>query len=92
MTEELLPQARIRVGLLRRGPLGLYLLQTLQPLVERLEPRIWWKLRNLVGFVLSHASPLCVAPARTYGGQARDENMAESDTAKAPPLYERDGG
>jgi hypothetical protein len=72
-----------------RGPFGLRLLQPVEPLIERFEPRVWWKLRDLVGIVLSHVSPLCVAPAETLGGQARTRNMAESGTAKAPPLYER---
>ena len=40
---------------------------TIEPLIERFEPCVWWKLRNLADFVLCHASPLCVAPAEIQG-------------------------
>jgi hypothetical protein len=76
------------IGLALRRPLRLRLLQAVDPLIERFEPRVWWKLRDLVGFVLGHVSPLCVAPAENHWGRARTKNMAESGTAKAPPLYE----
>jgi hypothetical protein len=33
----------------------------MKPLVERIEPSVWWKLRVLAVLVLSHVSPLCVA-------------------------------
>ena len=49
------------------GPLRLRLLQPVEPLIERFEPRVWWKLRDLVDLVLSHVSPLCVAPAEIHG-------------------------
>ena len=88
LPEELLPEPRRRVRLRSLGPLRFRLLQTLEPLIERFEPRVWWKLRDLAGFVLCHASPLCVAPAGNGAGKAR--NMAVNDPAKAPPLYEPD--
>src|SRR6476619_6329509 len=72
MPEELLPEPVARVRLSPLGPLRFRLLQTIEPLIERFEPCVWWKLRNLVGFVLSHASPLCVAPAE-FQGPDRDE-------------------
>src|SRR5215208_611238 len=47
MTEELLPELVARVRLRSAGPLGFRLLQTIEPQVQRFEPRVWWKLRNL---------------------------------------------
>ena len=63
MPKELLPEPSVRILHLHMGPLRFRLLQTLEPLIERFEPCVWWKLRNLAGLVLCHASPLCVAPA-----------------------------
>ena len=88
MTEELLPEPIARVRLSPAGPLRFRLLQTVEPLIERFEPGVWRKLRDLVGFVLGHVSPLCVAPAENHWGRARTRNMAESGTAKARLLYE----
>jgi hypothetical protein len=85
MTEELLPKPVTRVRLRSCGPLRLRLLQALEPLFERFEPCVWWKLRNLGVFVLCHVSPLCVAPAgKREADKAR--NMAVNGPAKAPPL------
>ena len=69
-------------------PLGFRLLQAVEPLIEQFEPCVWWKLWDLAAIVFSHVSPLCVAPAENSWGQPGTKNMAESDTAKAPPLYE----
>ena len=86
MTEGLLRDPGPRARLRHSGPLCLRLLQTVEPLIERFEPRVWWKLRDLVGFVLCHASP-CASPLLENGpGKAR--NMAVNDPAKAPLLYE----
>src|SRR3954463_9330577 len=52
LAEELLPELIARIGLRSFGPLGSRLLQPVEPLIERFEPCVWWKLRNLVGFVL----------------------------------------
>jgi hypothetical protein len=87
MTESLLRDPGPRARLTNSGPFRFRLLQTLEPLIERSEPRVWWKLRDLVGFVLCHASP-CASPLKEFKGQAGTRNMAESDTAKARPLYE----
>ena len=78
------------IGLALRSPPRFRLLQAVEPLVELSQTRVWWKLRDLVSFVLSHASPLCVAPAETHGARQGTRNMAESDTAKARTLYEAD--
>jgi hypothetical protein len=88
MAEGLLRDPGPRARLLHSGPFRFRLLQAIEPLIERFEPCVWWKLRNLFGFVLCHASLLCVAPAEIQrpGGT---RNMAESDTAKARTLYER---
>src|SRR5207237_1604777 len=66
MAQYELPGLVARIGLALRSPLRLRLLQAIEPLIERFEPCVWWKLRNLVGFVLCHASPLCVAPAESH--------------------------
>src|SRR5215208_522088 len=71
MPEELLPEPIARVRLRSCGPLRFRLLKAPEPLIERFEPCVWWKLRNLVGFVLCHASPLCVAPRGIQGASAR---------------------
>src|SRR5437763_4435449 len=42
-------------------PLRLLLLQPVEPLIERTQPRIWRKLRDPAVLVLCHASSLCVA-------------------------------
>ncbi len=88
MAESLLRDPGTRVGLPNFGPLSFRLLQALEPLIERFEPCVWWKLRNLAGFVLCHVSSLCVAPLAKLRARLGTRNMAESDTAKAPPLYE----
>ena len=88
MTESCCAIRIARARLPHFGPLRFRLLQTVEPLIEQFEPCVWWKLRNLAGFVLCHASPLCVAPAEILGPDGT-RNMAEIDTAKAPPLYER---
>src|SRR5690242_9335011 len=81
MTEELLPEPVARVRLRPCGPLGFRLLQTLEPLVERFEPGIWWKLRDLAGIVLCHVTPLCVA----RGGNPWARRVRETWRKAAPP-------
>src|SRR5260221_2689433 len=51
--------ARIRLRFCR--PFRLLLPQSVEPLIERTQPRIWWKLRDLAVLVLCHVSSLCVA-------------------------------
>ena len=72
MPKKLLPEPSVRILHLHMGPLRFRLLQALEPPIERFEPCVWWKLRNLAGFVLCHASPLCVAPGEIEGPD-RDE-------------------
>jgi hypothetical protein len=87
MTEGLLRNPGRRVGLVDFGPLRFRLLQTLEPLIERFKPCVWWKLRNLDFFVLCHVSSLCVAPFEDQG-LLGTKNMAANEPAKARPLYE----
>ena len=48
------------------------LLQPVEPLIERFEPCVWWKLRDLVGVVLCHVSPCASPPPKIIGaGQGR---------------------
>jgi hypothetical protein len=88
MAQQELADPCVRIALSLRVFPRFLLLQSVEPLIERFQPRVGWKLRDLAGFVLSHVSPLCVAPARKSQGQARTRNMAESKTAKARTLYE----
>ena len=74
------------------GPLRFRLLHPVEPLIERFEPCVWWKLRDLVGLVLCHASPLCVAPAEIHGARQGRGTWRKASTAKAPTLYEREFG
>src|SRR5436190_7154355 len=90
LTEKLLPKLVAGVRLHLAGPLRFRLLQSVEPLIERFEPCVWWKLRDLAGFVFFHASPLLLARGRNPGAGLGTRNMAESVPAKAPPLYERD--
>ena len=84
MTEDQL--ARPVVRLPGAGPLRFRLLQTVEPLIERFEPCIWWKLRDLAGFVLCHASPLCVAPAEIQGPGKGEEHGGKRHRQGAAPL------
>jgi hypothetical protein len=75
MAYDLLPDPVGGIRLLEAGPLGFDPLRSLEPLIERIEPCVWWKLRGPFGLFLRHASLLCVAPPRNWG-QARTWNMA----------------
>jgi hypothetical protein len=86
MAEELLPEPIARVWLRPSSPLGLRLLQAIEPLIERFEPRVWWKLRNLAVFVLSHASSLCVAPAEIQGPERDEKHGGKRHRQGAAPL------
>ena len=86
MTEELLPEPVARVRLPLSGPLRFRLLQTVEPLIERFEPCVWWKLRDLPGFVLCHASPLCVAPAESQGPSQGRETWRKATPPRRRPF------
>ena len=86
MPKELLPKPVARVRLSPVGPLRFRLLQTLEPPIERFEPCVWWKLRDLVGFVLCHASPLCVAPAEIQGPDGYEKHGGNRYRQSAVPL------
>ena len=86
MPKELLPEPSVRILHLHMGPLRFRLLQTLEPLIERFEPRVWWKLRNLAVFVLCHASPLCVAPAEIQGPERDEKHGGKRHRQGAAPL------
>ena len=92
LTQDQLARLIAGIRLPLGGPFRFRLLHPVEPLIEQFQPCVWWKLRDLVDLVLSHASPLCVAPQQFTAGQPGTRNMAESDTAKARPLYERGGG
>ncbi len=86
LTEELLPELIARIRLHPRGPLRFRLLQAIEPLIEQFEPCVWWKLRNLAGFVLCHASPLCVAPAEILGPDGYEKHGGNRHRQGAAPL------
>ena len=62
-------------------------LHPLEPLFERIEPCIGWKLWVCSVSSVAMSSSLCVAPA-WIGVRARARNMAAIEPAKARPLYE----
>jgi len=86
MPEELLPELVTLIRLSSLSPLRFRLLQTIEPLIERFEPCVWWKLRNLVGFVLCHASSLCVAPAEIKGQSGAKKHGGNRYRQGAAPL------
>ena len=55
------------------------------------EPCVWWKLRILPGLVLAMVFPYA-SPRHDQGVLRRARNMAATEAAKAPPLYEGGGG
>ena len=83
----MLPEPIARIGLRSSpAPLRFRLLQPVEPLIERFEPRVWWKLRNLAGLVLCHASPLCVAPAEIQGPDRGEKHGGKRHRQGAAPL------
>ncbi len=63
MTEGLLRDPVSRVCLRRSGPLGLRLLQFVEPLIERFEPCVGWKLSTVnwcIGSILPSAATLAL--------------------------------
>ena len=71
MAEHQLPDPGGRIRLRPAGPFGFDPLRAFDPLLERINACIRWKLWVLPGLVRRHDLPLCAAPA--LDGGAKDE-------------------